>query len=403
VAELLDTIGATTREGPRDRVVVHHPLQPFDRRNFLPGRLTGSQPWSFDAVSLGGAQALEAQRRDPPPFLAGPLPPVDGSTLALGELISFVQRPVRAFLRQRLGISVGTTEDEIQDALPVELDGLQRWQIGQRVLEGLLAGIEPQRCLQAEIARGALPPEALGAPVMTGIWRDVTPILNQARARILNGDPRSLETNLVLEGGDGRMRLTGTVSGVWEHVLLTVTFSRLGPRHRLGAWVNLLALSAAHPEVPFEAVTVGRASGRESGRAAVSHIPTLGPNPEQRRQRALAELAALADLRLRGLREPLPLPCQTAAAYAVSRRRGDEGVAIKAALKEWRSEFDYPKEDAEPEHQLVFGSKLTLDELMALPPASDEHGDGWEAGESSRFGRYAMRLWTPLLAREELQ
>ncbi len=399
VAELLDTLGATAREGVRDRVVVHHPLQPFDRRNFLPGRLAGSHPWSFDPVSLEGAQALDGQRGDPPPFLAGALPPVAASTLALSELISFVQRPVRAFLRQRLGISVGTTEDEIQDALPVELDGLQRWQIGQRVLEGLLAGIEWQRCLQAEIARGALPPEALGAPVMTGIWREVTPILEQARARILGADPRSLETNLVLEGGDGPIRLSGTVSGVWDHVLLTVTFSRLGPRHRLGAWVNLLALSAAHPEVPFQAVTVGRASGR----AAVSHIPALGPNPDQRRQRALAELAVLADLRLRGLREPLPLPCQTAAAYAAARRRADEGVAIRAALKEWKSEFDYPKEDAEPEHQLVFGSKLTLDELMALPPASDEQGNGWETGESSRFGRYAMRLWSPLLAREELE
>jgi exodeoxyribonuclease V gamma subunit len=403
VAELLDTIGATAREGARDRVVVHHPLQPFDRRNFLPGRLAGRQPWSFDPVSLEGARALEGQRTDPPAFLAGPLPPVDPSTLTLGELISFVQRPVRAFLRQRLGISVGTTEDEIRDSLPVELDGLQRWQIGQRVLEGLLSGIEPQRCLQAEIARGALPPEALGAPVMTGIWREVTPILSEARARVLSADARSLETNLVLDGRDGPIRLSGTVSGVWDHVLLTVTFSRLSPRHRLAAWVNLLALSGAHPEVPFQAVTVGRAPGRGSGRAAVSQIPALGPNPDQRRQRALAELAVLADLRLRGLREPLPLPCQTAAAYAAARRRADAGIAIQAALKEWKSEFDYPKEDAEPEHQLAFGSRLALDELTAQPPASDEEGDGWDAAESSRFGRYAMRLWSPLLAREELQ
>jgi exodeoxyribonuclease V gamma subunit len=405
VAELLDAIEASAQGDARERVLVHHPLQPFDRRNFVAGRLAGEKPWSFDAVSLEGAWALEAQRHEPPPFLAGPLPPVDPGTLALSDLISFVQRPVRAFLRQRLGVSIGITEDEIQDALPVELDNLQRWQIGQRLLEGLLAGIEPQRCLQAEIARGTLPPEALGAPVMTGIWEEVTPILAQARARVSETEPRPLETNLLLDDGPVPIRLTGTVSGVRGHVLLTVSFSRLGPRHRLAAWVNLLALSAAHPEIPFEALTVGRARGRQSGRAAVSHIPALGPNADQRRQRALSELDVLADLRLRGLREPLPLPCQTAAAYAAALigGRADEGVALKAALAEWKSEFDYPKEDAEPEHKLAFGGQLTLEELTAFAPASDEYGDGWSADQASRFGRYALRLWRPLLLREVVE
>lgn len=399
VAELLDTVDATARDAARDRVIVHHPLQPFDRRNFLPGRPVGLGPWSFDAASLEGACALEGPRREPPPFLSGPLPPVDPSTLALSELLSFVQRPVRAFLRQRLGISVGTAEDEIQDALPVELDALQRWQIGQRVLEGVLAGIDPQRCVQAEIARGELPPEALGAPVMTAIRNEVSPILRKARERAGEAGPRSLETNLLLPGQPGSIRLTGTVSGVRDHVLLTVTYSRLAPRHRLAAWVNLLALSAAHPEVPFEAVTIGRGSGR----AAVSHIPALGPGPDQRYQRALDELAALADLRLRGLREPLPLPCQTAAAYATARRHGDHGVALKAARQEWESGFDRPREDAEAEHQLVFGRRLKLEELTAFAPASDEQGEGWDAEEPSRFGRQAIRLWRPLLLREELE
>jgi exodeoxyribonuclease V gamma subunit len=238
---------------------------------------------------------------------------------------------------------------------------------------------------------------------MTSIWNEVTPILSQARERAGDAEPRSLETNVVLAGEAGPTRLSGTVSGVRGRVLLAVTFSRLGPRHRLAAWVNLLALSAAHPEVPFQAITVGRAGGRESGRAAVSHIPALGPNPDQRRARALEELAILADVRLRGLREPLPLPCQTAAAYAMARGRGDEGVALKAALKEWKSEFDYPREDAEAEHELVFGGRLTLEELTALPPASDEQGEGWDVEETSRFGRYAMRLWSPLLAREEME
>src|SRR3989442_10173935 len=33
----------------RARIVVHHPLQPFDARNFMAGCLAGASAWSFDA------------------------------------------------------------------------------------------------------------------------------------------------------------------------------------------------------------------------------------------------------------------------------------------------------------------------------------------------------------------
>ena len=52
----------------------------------------------------------------------------------------FVEHPVRAFLRQRLGISVGDYSDEVGDALPVELDALEKWGVGQRLLDAVIAG-----------------------------------------------------------------------------------------------------------------------------------------------------------------------------------------------------------------------------------------------------------------------
>ena len=57
----------------------------------------------------------------------------------LEDLVRFAGHPVRAFLRQRLGISVGDYADEVDDALPVELDALERWGVGQRLLDGVLA------------------------------------------------------------------------------------------------------------------------------------------------------------------------------------------------------------------------------------------------------------------------
>ena len=59
VGELLDTI---ERTAPGAQVVVRHPLQPFDPRNFTPGVLGGDEAWSFNRVTLDGARAMEAPR-----------------------------------------------------------------------------------------------------------------------------------------------------------------------------------------------------------------------------------------------------------------------------------------------------------------------------------------------------
>jgi exodeoxyribonuclease V gamma subunit len=408
IGELLDAVDATAScaERPelpaRRHVLVRHPLQPFDPRNFAPGRFVEGRPWSFDPVALEGAKALGSERLQPAAFLSGPLPPAPDATLTLAELVAFVERPVRAFLRQRLGVSTGSFDDEIDDALPVALDALEQWGVGQRLLEGVLAGVEPRECMLAEQARGTLPPGALGLPVLRGVWPTVDAIVRHARvhAGAGAGEPRSLETNLILPGGT---RLTGTVSGVRGDVLLAVSYSRLSARHRLGAWVRLLALSAAHPEIPFEAVTIARARSRsDEPSVSVARIPALGRDAVSRGEKAVALLAGLARLRARGMREPLPIPCLTAAAYAAARSPLDPGAGRDAAARAWTSEWSFDREDREPEHLLAFGGELTIDELLAIAPRAEESGRGWDEQEESRFGRYAVALWGPLLARESV-
>jgi exodeoxyribonuclease V gamma subunit len=102
------------------------------------------------------------------------------------------------------------------------------------------------------------------------------------------------------------------------------------------------------------------------------------------------QLDVLLDLYARGLREPLPLPCLAAAAYA------NKGAS--AAKQAWESGFKFDKEDKELEHQLVFGRVLTFDELLRFVPLEDEC---WSA-DPSRFGQLARRLWGGLLDHEQL-
>ena len=158
VGELLDVIDRSVQGDARAQVLVKHPLQAFDPRNFTPGGLGGDGPWSFNRVTLDGARAMEGERAAPLPFLAGPLPPVTGAVLEFEDLLAFARSPVKAFLRQRLGFSLGMYSDEVDDDLPIELDALQRWQIGQRMLEARLAGATPEASIAAARARGVCRP-----------------------------------------------------------------------------------------------------------------------------------------------------------------------------------------------------------------------------------------------------
>jgi exodeoxyribonuclease V gamma subunit len=133
---------------------------------------------------------------------------------------------------------------------------------------------------------------------------------------------------------------------------------------------------------------------------AVASIPPLLPGapPDERAARAHEQLEVLVDLYDRGLREPLPLYCETSAAYA-----GGGRAAETLARKAWTSSFGQaPREDRDDEHVRVLGSIAPFDDVLAPEPREDETGDGW-TDDPTRLGRYAHRLWDGLLAVEEVR
>jgi exodeoxyribonuclease V gamma subunit len=404
LGELLDVIDRTARTADgkpaRQCVLVEHPLQTFDARNFVTGGLVPRRRWSFDAVVLAGARASAGERVPAPPFLDGPLPAAnatsgtDTTVVELADLVSFVQHPVKAFLRQRLGTSVRAVDDEPADGLPVELGSLETWDVGQRLLEQRLAGLDLDACLAAERVRGVLPLGSFGDRIVDGVLPTIEVILTTCAAAVdPTAEAASLEVNVDL--GDGRS-VVGSVPDVLGDVVRTVSYSRLAPKQRIGAWVRSVALAAAHPERSVESVTLGR--GRP-GRCAIARIPVMGRDARSRRRLALDQLRVLVDLYLRGMLEPLPLYCKTSAAYAAAApdRRVDR------ARSEWETSGGrFDKEDREPEHQLVLGGVVPLDDLLVAKPLAAEAGLGWADDETSRFGRLARRLWDGLLAVEEL-
>jgi exodeoxyribonuclease V gamma subunit len=351
-------------------------LQPFDGRNFETGRLRPASPWGFDATALGGAVALSAPPQPAPSFAATLLPPTGRQAIELDDLVRFAEHPVKAFLRQRLGIAIGADDDELATAIQIEIDGLGRWAVGDRLLAARLDGVDLPDAVGAETARGLLPPRALGYAVVDEVAAVAAAIHAAVVAEIGSAERTAIDVDAVV----GAERIVGTVPDVYGDVLLNATYSRVAAKHRIAAWVRLLALTVSGAGA-IRAVTIGR--GRPV--VGVARIPAVAADA------ASASLATIVDLYRRGMREPLPLYCSTSEALA--RRRN--------ARAEWETgPKGFPREDRDPAHVFVLGEDVPFSALRRESPRPDETGAGWSIDEPTRLGQLAHRLWGDLLAIE---
>ena len=165
VGELLDAIDATVRcraaaARAASRWSIRHPLQPFDPRNFTAGddRRRG-------AVELRSRSRSTAPGRwpgrasDRRPFLDGPLAR-RARRGGRARLTSCASSSTRCGPSCASGSGSACTRraDEIEDELSVELDGLERWGVGQRLLEARLRGIDERTAIRPRSRAGRCRP-----------------------------------------------------------------------------------------------------------------------------------------------------------------------------------------------------------------------------------------------------
>lgn len=345
--------------------VRNHPLQAFDARNF--GPCAPVESGSFDKAALDGAVALRGHRAEGkmtrPLLVSKPLPEVSPpiTAVTLHELTRFYENPAREFSRQRLGVGVPREEDAPTDHIKIDLDGLETWQIGDRVLRAVLDGGDAVTALDREQRAGTLPPVALGGRVRHDIAATVAAI---ARGVVV-GARRSVDVRIDLPSG---IRVTGVVSGVEDHRLTLTTYSRIDAKHEIVAWVRLLALAVTEPDSRWTAELTGK----------MGAIRLVAPPAEQ----AIVLLDGLVDVRTRGLRYPLGLPPKSARAFAMQAARGDDPAALRSALlaadAEWAGRF--PERD-DRWWVALLGTDAPLDRLDHL----------------GTLRYWAPRVWGPVL------
>jgi exodeoxyribonuclease V gamma subunit len=381
ISELVASLETTARtvdgRTVEDAISTVHPLQPFDARNFSRSDQPTGQPFSFDHAALRGVRAAAGQRLDPSGEAGGGvvLPPLKDWVPTLADLIRFYGHPLRALLKDRANLSSWRDDELPDEQLPAGLNGLERWQIGERLLQQRLRGRSIDSLAAAEWRRGTLPPRMIGQQVIDRILQNVTELADAATP-YLAGTPQRYEVLVELDG----TRLTGAVPRVYGADLVRVTFSRLSAKHRLQSWIELLALAATQPDTAWRAVTIG------GGGTSI-----LGPVPADS---ALIGLADLVGLQRIGLSEPLPFAPKTSAEYA-RHRRLERPIASYRGLvaKVWGQERDALYEQ-------FFGDGVSVEDLLALPPRPDEVS--WGREDTSRFGVLAQRVFHPMLSREDL-
>jgi exodeoxyribonuclease V gamma subunit len=362
LAELLDTLDLTTEQKVRDTIVVKHPLQPFDTRNVIPGELIPGKPFTFDSTVLNAAKARSGDRADKPPFISGPLPAPPPDDVVLADLAAFFRDPVKGFYRA-LDYTLPWDVDGVEDAMPVDINALEEWTVGDRMLEDMLHDMEPAEARDAEWRRGTLPPGWLGWRKANEICEQATLLAQAARGyRTEKADAVDIDIDL------GGRRLTGTVSPVFGDRLVAVRYSKTDGRHLLQSWIPFLALLSHEPSRDWSAVCIGRERRDITPRVDILRRPDVP---------ALELLTDLVDMYDAGRRAPLPLPPKTSFAWADAQHRGRD--AEQAARYKWATNR-FPGEGQDPAQERTWGKDAWLKVLV-------------DAG----LDDYASRLWLPML------
>ncbi len=343
VGELVDALEETCGD---PKLVRQHPLQAFSPDNFDVGA-----PFSHDRRALEAARALREPTAERLPFVYDPLPPLEPGPIDLDELCKFYASPPRALLLRRLDLWVKDREDPVSDHLPLELDGLGFWGIGNRLLELRLARGPDFDPTEAFAAAGIAPPGLTGQHKRDQAWSGVQTLA--ARFERERGGPRRHPLDLDLAVGGHRV--VGRVGDLYPEGRFEVTWSNIHGKHRLPLWIRHLALQVAGHPVP--SALLGK---KEDVR--------LRPVPPER---ARQELGKLLDRYVSGLSQRFAFVPNTT--YAWISASSVDG-AWSAAEDAWKKETE-----RDPAIGWVFGG---------LEPAPGS----WLGAKMVEEARY---FWTP--------
>lgn len=347
VSDLLDALqrgyGIDLEEG----ILTRHPLQAFSP-DYFNGR---SGLFSYSSENLRAFTAASGKKQ-PPAFFPEPvrLSAAEQETWArpdLPRLASFFANPAKCLLRDRLGLQLDPPPAEAGDREPFRLRGLERFEVGCRLLEHRLAGGLPEPVFAELHAAGRLPHGTVGEVAFQDLWAEVNRFARRLAPLFPAGAERTIEAGWDLGG----TRLSVRLAGIRGNSCLRFRFGKLRARDVIDLWLQHLALCLSAEENP----------ACVSLMVATDQTLRLAPAADSR-----AALEELLSLYRRGIELPLAFFPKSSLALARSARRS-EARALAAARSAWEGSDRHPGEGADPYYRRCFEAADPLgDEFVRL-------------------------------------
>lgn len=251
----------------RSRILVEHRLHGTD-----PAYFDGTLPRSYDPLACQAAVARQQRRPGAAetPFLrsernAATLPAV----FSPQEVITWTTDPAQAFAKQVLGLKF-VSEEVLPEHEPIQLAGLEAWELRDRLLEASLCEQPPN---EARLRQdGILPHGPLGTLTLNEIGKEAEEIVTTLNAVLGKHAVQAREilaarwpVDVPLSPGH---RISGQVSGCNGKLALCLHSGKLRGKHLLSAWILHQMLGAA---------------AREGGRPGISTV-LIGRGKEQKKE-----------------------------------------------------------------------------------------------------------------------
>ncbi|QLF94075.1 exodeoxyribonuclease V subunit gamma [Pseudomonas sp. ABC1] len=356
LADNSDLLAALTTE---------HPLQPFSRRYFGQDGALFSYAHEWAAVHQPGTQQpLDAPLADYP----------QGQPLELESLQSFLRAPVRFFFSRRLKAYLDEAQQAELDSEPFALDGLQRYQMQQQLLEAASLAPDHQQALEAQAEQlqrsGQLPLAGFGSRLREHLLQPLPGQLRRYQA-LCEGLSAPLETPTPVSFEQDGLQLSGWLSGLRQDAQGALQRIELLPgslaKGKQLKWHRLLRTWVAH--------VAGSASALPLTTTLVAEDISLrfAPLPVDE---ACSLLATWLQAWRQGMCQPLP-------------------VALKSAFA-WLGQEDPDKAD-DAARQCYEGGFQVEGEVAGDASLARQYPDFASLAADGRFAELSQRLYLPLL------
>jgi len=334
VGEFLDVLAETFTNLGRDALVSRPPLHPFSIENFT------AEEKSFDRRAYQAATSRSQAAKVAP--LAIVLKPPEEWVASPEDLTRFFKNPIKFLMERRLGTKLDEEQEVMEDRVPVVLDGLEKWKVGDAVFDALLAGTDIAVTRSRLRMQGMLPVGSLGQCLLDEVENDARRARENA-ARLMAGTNRLVVVDLKANG----VSVRGTLNTMWGDVQVIPRYGHVHTHKVLSAWIHHLLAAVCDPLFSGHTYLIG-SDKSDDWHCCVefSDCPGTGASLAER---ARVHLDDLLELFKTGSMRPLLFFPSSGLVFV------SEGGNRSKASAEWKSNPHSGGEGSDPYVQFMLG------------------------------------------------